>query len=98
MVKNKLHGAYAPSSPELCINSNFLEPTQEMIEWYYKTPDTVSVNCYKIDGNCSVVEMVICSGDVLRVRTETIGRLKKNLIYREYMFYNFPAFYEINLK
>lgn len=98
MVKNNVNGAYAPSSPELGINPDFLEPTQEMIDWFYRTSDTVSINCYNIDGNCSVVEIVTCSDEVLRVKTETIGRLKKNYIFKNYMFQNFRDFYDTNLK
>ena len=98
MVKNIINGAYAPSSPELGIDLNFLEPTQEMIDWFYRTPDTISINCYNVDGSCSVVEIVSCSDEVLRVKTETIGRLKKNYIFKDFMFHNFRDFYDANLK
>lgn len=83
-----LHGAFAPSSPEICKKSNFLdEPTMEMITWYYTKPDTVSVDCYPISETASIVEVVSKSGEYLKVRTETIGRARKALIRDSYQYY-----------
>lgn len=85
-VKKKLNGALAPSSPGFCNETTFLPVTNEMIEWYYTTPNTVSVSIYDIDETSTIVETVTMLGGYLKVRTETIGKSTKELIRRKYLF------------
>lgn len=97
MVKIKISGAKAPSSPELGRKSNFLfdlkNPTPEMVDWYYRTPITDTVTYHPIDERSSVVEITekgfTNSGEPTnRVRSFTIGPRTKSIICKNYFYYH----------
>ena len=91
-VKLPKTGTYAPTSPKLGNNPNFLsilsEPTYEMVRWYYSTPVTETVNYRRIDDKCSVVEIVDRYGDDIKTRSITIGKQEKRTICTNYLFYH----------
>jgi hypothetical protein len=66
------------------------ELTLEMIYWFYSTPNTISINYYDIDEKCSVVEIVNRVDDYIKYESVTIGNRQKELIYKNYSYYNNP--------
>lgn len=85
-VGNNLNGAKAPFPPDFL--SSKIELTQEIVEWYYSTENTISVNYYNLDDRCSVVEIVQRIEDKIVVKTETIGKKTKELICHNYLYYH----------
>lgn len=89
-VKNTfINGANAPSSPNFCIDKDFLDYNNidiRIIEWYFKTPFTKEINYYDIDDRVSVVEIIEEFGDNIKIRTETIGTKQKKLIIDRFKY------------
>lgn len=97
MVKSGYTGAKAPSSPELGKKSNFLvdllNPTPEMVDWYYRNPYTDSISYRVIDDRCSVVIITeqgfTNSGEPTnKIKSFTIGPNTKATICKNYFYYH----------
>lgn len=73
-------------------NHSFLnqsyELTVDMVDWYYRTPTTQDIFMRDIDDCSSVVEIVENINNKIIIRSFTIGRKTKQLIYNNYMFYH----------
>ena len=84
MIVEKYIGATAPTSPELGNNSNFFD----MVNWFYKTPNTISIDYCDIDDRLSNVVIVTKTGDErIKTKSITIGPKQKEFIRRNYLFY-----------
>lgn len=87
MVKKYINGAKAPSSPVSCNRYDNISFFQ-MVDWYYRNEFTISIDCYDIDDRFCVVEITEKIGDVIKTRSNTIGRSTKNLIIDNYRYYH----------
>lgn len=73
-------------------NHSFLNQSHNlticMVDWYYRTQFTENIFMRDIDDCSSVVEIVENIDNKIIVRSFTIGRKTKLLIYNSYMFYH----------
>lgn len=92
MKSSVVVGAKALTTPTVCNQhhflNGFLEPTLEMVDWYYRTPSTESIHMRDIDNRASVIEIVELNGNKRTSRSFTIGKSTKSMIYRNYLFYH----------
>lgn len=85
-------GAKAPMSPVVCNQGYFLyeymEPTLEMVDWYYRTSSTDIIYMREIDHYTLVVEITKLTENKRIHRSFTIGASTKELIYKSYAYYH----------
>jgi hypothetical protein len=67
---------------------NYGEPTLEMIDWFYRTSDTIDISYDDIDDRVSVVTITEQIGDKITSSTITIGKKDKNFICHNYLYYH----------
>ena len=90
LVKSK-SGAKALSSPRVDTNSIFSsnsDITLDMVEWYYKNSDTITIDMVDLNDRESIVTVTERFGNKLCTKSFTIGLSTKRLIYNNYMFYH----------
>lgn len=86
-------GGITPT-PLMLSNHSFLgsdvyrEPTNEMIDWYYRTQSVRDIYISVVDEHTSVVDVIEVIGDNIISRSFTIGKIAKKSIYDNYMFYH----------
>lgn len=69
-------------------NQNYGEPTYEMIDWFYRTNDTIDISYDDIDDRVSVVTITEQIGDKITSSTITIGKKEKNFICHNYLYHH----------